>query len=424
MNAPAGTANHTTAKTQAHTTGRTADRVALALLCVFVFTIPWEKGVYLGALGTIAKASGLAAFAAGVVVVVLRFIAAPRRAGAFPEAVTPPPFAFIAAALFVTWSALTWIWSLDQQATVSRVATLAQLLGMLWLIVEFVASPWRQRLLLQFYLAGAVTGAAIAFARYASNLQTYYKRYAAAGFDPNTFGVILALSVPLALHLAFTAKGAMRWVYHLSTLLVLGALLLTGSRAAFLAALLAFAYPLLRWRTLTVGNRCATCVLFAMLLLSLAPMAPSPSRERLSTIPGELTRGTLNSRKVLWKGGLLQWVERPLQGVGAGAYPTAIAAWLNQPKVPGFLPVAHNTFLSVLVECGLMGFGCFGLLLLALCLNIWMMQAPDRALWMVMLLVWAAGVSTLTWEHHKVTWLLFGLITSVSGSAWWRRPSA
>jgi hypothetical protein len=71
-----------------------------------------------------------------------------------------------------------------------------------------------------------------------------------------------------------------------------------------------------------------------------------------------------------------------------------------------------------------MGFGCFGLLLLALCLNIWMMQAPDRALWMVMLLVWAAGVSTLTWEHHKVTWLLFGLITSVSGSAWWRRPSA
>jgi hypothetical protein len=27
-------------------------------------------------------------------------------------------------------------------------------------------------------------------------------------------------------------------------------------------------------------------------------------------------------------------------------------------------------------------------------------------------MVWAVGVSTLTWEHRKPTWLIFGLIVA------------
>jgi hypothetical protein len=38
------------------------------------------------------------------------------------------------------------------------------------------------------------------------------------------------------------------------------------------------------------------------------------------------------------------------------------------------------------------------------------MQGNHRALWAVTLVVWAAGVSTVTWEHRKVTWLVFAFI--------------
>lgn len=41
---------------------------------------------------------------------------------------------------------------------------------------------------------------------------------------------------------------------------------------------------------------------------------------------------------------------------------------------------------------------------------VWAMAGPQRALWAVMLLVWAIGVTTLTWEHRKVSWLLLALI--------------
>jgi hypothetical protein len=39
-----------------------------------------------------------------------------------------------------------------------------------------------------------------------------------------------------------------------------------------------------------------------------------------------------------------------------------------------------------------------------------MMDPWERALWLTSLLVWVVGVSTLTWEHRKPTWLLFALI--------------
>jgi O-antigen ligase len=154
------------------------------------------------------------------------------------------------------------------------------------------------------------------------------------------------------------------------------------------------------------------------MVLGFTVFAPAPSRERLATITAELTAGTLHNRTTIWKTGLRAFRRNPVAGIGAGAYPEAVKPWLGVPGVPGHFYVAHNSFLSVLVEEGAVGFFFYSLMLAVAGIYVWTLQPAERALWAVMLLVWAVGVSTLTWEHYKPSWLLLAMIMTEWGLPW------
>ena len=260
------------------------------------------------------------------------------------------------------------------------------------------------------YVAGAVAASSLGFYRYVHHEQTNYRRFAATGFDPNDFGLVLALAVPLALYLGLRERGWIRWCARASVPFVVAAIFLTASRTALVATFAAFAFAVWTWRQADLPQRALAVLLLLALGLSLFRFGPGPQRQRLATIGTELRQGTFHNRTRIWKTGLKVFKSHPLRGVGVAAYPEAVSPWLGKKDAAGFLVVAHNTFLSVLVETGLAGFGLFALLLATLALFVWAMAAEERALWTVMLAVWAVGVSTLTWEQYKPTWLLMALI--------------
>lgn len=383
------------------------ERAAWALLCLFVFSIPWEKSVLAPGVGTLTRLLGIIAFSAGLIVAIRR------------RAVRPSNLAMAWAALLVLWSALTYLWSLDPQATAARVSTLVELLAMLWLIWDSSRSAIRQGQLMQAYVWGAVAACFDAYFRYLRNQQTYYRRYAAAGFDPNDFGIVLVLAIPLALYLALRARGWKRWCFRAAVLVIVGGVLLTASRTALIATFITFGFAIWTWRAADRAQKISSVILLALLVLSMFRLAPAPSRNRLATIPKELTSGTLHDRTRIWRSGLKVLESHFVLGVGSGAYPEAVRPWLGTPGVPGHQYVAHNTFLSVLVECGAVGFGLYVLLLGTLVVFIWTMPSVERALWAVALAAWTVGVSTLTWEHYKPTWLLFALIMTEWARSYW-----
>jgi O-antigen ligase len=382
-------------------------RIAWGLLWLMVFSMPWEKSLWVPHVGTISQLLGLLAFAAGVVVAFRR------------GSIRGPNAVLLSAALLVAWFALTYFWSLDRPATTVRIKTFAELLALLWLVWDQCRGPARQRQILTAYVSGAAAASALAFWRYAHHRQTYYLRYSAAGFDPNDFGLILALSVPPALYLMRRERGWVRWFSMGCLLLAIPAILLTASRTALVATFVAFVFVLVTWRGADPAYKVAAAL--ALIALALGPvlLAPAPQRNRLQTLPTELNRGTFHGRTRIWKTGLRVFKQHPILGIGSGAYPEAVKPWLGRPGVPGAQYVAHNTFLSVLVESGVTGFALFCLLAVSVLVFIRAMPFPERALWAVMLAVWTVGVSTLTWEQYKPTWLIMALITTEWARSYW-----
>ena len=382
----------------------TLHTIALVFLAALAFTLPWEKSVTFAAIGTVARAVGVLAFVAGVAYVLRSH--GHRR----------PNLVLLLLAALVLWSATTWFWSYDPAATVTKTSTFVQLLAMVWLVWNVCRSALDATVLVGAVLAGAVVASVATISRYLEHTQTYWRRYAAPGFDPNDLGLTLALTLPLCIWLMNRQRW--RWMGIASGLLSCSAILLTASRTALVCAFIGLLLANLSWTNAAIAARLGQLALILFLVLGTTVLAPKASRERVATTVQETTSGTLHKRTTIWKAGIAAWKSRKFIGVGSGAYPDAVRPIIGTPGVAGHEYVAHNSHLSILVETGLIGFAIYAGLLLSLAVFVFCMHGAERALWGTVLLIWVIGVSTLTWEHRKIGWLLFALLMTEWARAW------
>jgi len=144
------------------------------------------------------------------------------------------------------------------------------------------------------------------------------------------------------------------------------AAMLTGSRGGIvaLAAMLLAAIVLGgRWRP-----RVAVLSILAALLavFYIGALAPAAIRDRIKTTT-ETQQTNVEGRATLWKVGQRMVRAHPLNGVGADNFQTSSRHYLLQPgavyrsDVIILTPqVAHNTYLQIAAELGLVGLFLFG----------------------------------------------------------------
>jgi O-antigen ligase len=383
-------------------------KLAFASLWLLAFAIPWEDAITISGFGTSARLIG-------VVTVVLGLVAIVEK-GALKR---PMPAHFMMA-LFVISAAVSNLWSLYPEGTLIQTITYIQLFTLIWLIWELCPGVREQKHLMQAYVLGTFVSGTDTIYRFLAHQASAYQRYAGSGLDANDLGLMMALSIPVSYYLLIQEKSRMVWVYRLQIILAVTTILLTASRGATLACLVALAIVPLTHTRLTARKKIALLLTLSFLVCGVLLLVPASSWERLSTVPHEMEHGTFTGRTVIWKAGWQIFREHPFLGIGSNAFRLIVSRVLEEPirldDQDSPAPPAHNTFLSVLVEQGVIGFAIFCAMLGVLGFSLMAMPPFPQKLWVVVLTVWAVGVSSLTWEMRKPTWFFFGLLVAQCGT--------
>jgi O-antigen ligase len=386
-------------------------KLAFASLWLLVFAIPWEDAVTIGNFGTSARLVGMIAVGLGFLAIIEK------------GKLRSPVLSHLMMVLFVTVAALSHLWSLYPEGTRIQTLTYIQLLVMVWLIWELAVHSREQIRLMQAYVFGTFVSGIDTVYLFLSHQESVYQRYAGARLDANDLGLMMALSIPVSYYLLIQSRGKIVWVYRLQLILAGTTIVLTASRGATLSGIIALSIVPFTHSRLTGHQKIAVLLTLTLVVSAVLLFAPETSWERLATVPSEFARGTLTGRTIIWGAGWELFREHPFLGVGANAFRLTVSRVLSEPIRPDNstspAPPAHNTFLSVLVEQGIVGLVVFCALLACLLSSLRMMPAPSRQMWNVCLAVWVVGVSSLTWEMRKPTWFFFGLLVARAAAQSW-----
>ena len=368
---------------------------------ILVFMIPWEDVVNLPGLGTAARSVGLgvAAFWAITVIITRRF----RKPNTF----------HLVAGLFVLWNLMSALWSTNVDRTVTQTISYIQLFGLAIILWDLCTTRAAMLATLQMYVFGTYVLLGNTLSNYTSGSSYYYDRFSADGTNPDDLGLLLALGIPVASYLA-SSKYNSKFDSILSLInyayipLALMGIALSGTRTALVAALPGILFSVASLKRPRLWTRMAIFLTIVGAFFVLLPLVPTASLERLGTTGSELSGGDLNGRASLWRQGFAAFVKQPIVGVGANMF----------RSVNTIGKVAHNTYISVSVELGVIGLLLFMAMLGIAALKAWRQEGWDRRVWLAILLAWAIGASTLTWEHRKPTWLFFSLCVVSAGLAY------
>ena len=392
-------------------------RLPLAVAVFVLLTFPEHLPGSLGSGATLAKP-------VGALIVVAWAGAVLTRGGALPLLPRSRPLLFSAICGLLLFGGVSTLWAADSGET--RYALGRFLLVAVLLLVAYTAAstPAGFRTIVAGYLVASVFTSL-----YSTASGTYIATGRLAGlFDPNYFAAELIPAILIALFLFLTAEAtAIRWLAAVVAGVDLVAFVLTQSRGGIVG--LAVALP----AAVVFAGRARPRVLALVLVVVALGLgyyfAFKPAHVFETGTSGGLT-ATSSGRIDEWRVALRVFKGHPVGGVGLGNYQVVEPSYATQTLnlnvvryIVKFRQAAHNTYLQVAAELGLVGLFLFlTILVLPLRLAARALARIDRSLGELEfqargLLAGAIGMLTayffLSAEFEKQLWLVLALLATV-----------
>ncbi len=381
-------------------------KIARFSVLIFIFTIPWENAFTITTLGSLARIIGLGAAGIWVISVLIRMRLRKLQ------------FFHIIVFCFVLLNMASIFWTFDYDWSYARLKTYLQIGILAWILWDLFTTPESLRAAMQTFILGGYVVIASSFYNFLSGKtisQWEYGRFSGAGQNAVELGLILSLSLPVAWHLATTQKAgrginAIKVINFAFIPAALLAIVLTASRTALITIVPAVIYIIGTMSRIKPVYRFLIFTLFTVGVFIGQSFVPRATLERLGTIGISITGGDLGGRLALWKASFSIFQEHFLIGIGSGA--------LNASSQLG--AAAHNTFLSILAELGIIGFLLFLGILVIVIFRVINQQKSFSILWLTVLSIWLFGVQSLTYEYAKSTWFFLNMIV-ISAAIYNRR---
>jgi len=301
---------------------------------------------------------------------------------------SPPWFGNAPAAILIAYCSWLWIqnlWALDPAVHYAASVQFSKYLVAFYLVYKLMDSPERLRDLLLVHLAGC---AYLGFQAFLSSNFDDARLNGVGGpgiDDANTLGMFLATGVVAGAAIVLSQTGWRRVAGFAGLALAMNGLVLTASRGAFVAllgggGLLAALHPR--------RFRLRLLVLAAIAVAGFVGVTDQRFIDRMATLVlvaerSEEMDASAESRLVVKEAQWQMFLDHPL---GAGHKGTAVLSahyidprWLGITRIDGqtvALRSSHNTFLTTLVEQGVVG------ALLFIALVLWVLVAALRILWL------------------------------------------
>lgn len=269
---------------------------------------------------------------------------------------------------YLAFVPLSLSWTLDRAATLRATVDAAKLVVVYVAVLNALDGPRRLRtFLLVAALAslGPSLGGVWTWLQGEGLVEGFRTRWRGMFADPNRLAMSLVAVLPFALYgLAAARRPLARAAFGLATASSLTAIVLTHSRSGAVAAAVATLAFLL-------GSRRAArkgIVLAVVIGLGVVLFAPATFWQRQATIADYQEDASVAGRENAWRVLGVIFDERPLAGVGAGAF---LSSWDRYAPLEagGHRFVAHNVFMEIVGDLGIVAFTLFaafvGWLLLA-----------------------------------------------------------
>jgi O-antigen ligase len=404
-------------------------RSLLAGLALFiVLTFPDQLPGALDVGPTLAKPLGIVILISWLLMIV------GDRERSIPFLARDAPVLTYALLAFLVWALASMIWASDRSATLDNLSRLIQLVGLVFVTYSAVRKARDLLILVWALIGGALVTSVYALA----NGTVHYGRLTGGIFDANSFAAEMVVGLVLAVFLLISARTASLRLLLLAFLAPLGlAFVETQSRSGLIALAAAFLTGIVLAGP--VRGRFAAVILIATAigLAYYVYAAPSQFRERVTSIA---TGGRANPlREDTWHIALRMARAHPVVGIGLGNFPTGESRYLisnldvrQVDTLRHYQLVAHNTYLEILAELGIVGLTLFSAVVaMTLGRALVMLGKPgprDETVGLCTRALSAATIGLMTsqvfisGEYSKQLWLLFGMVVAAASLGGQGRP--